>query len=77
MMSTGRGLFRHQIVNSHNKAQMHKRFSNHSCAFCAFLWLNFFVYLVGHLHWERHAAETVDALQPILIKLRIDNSMTT
>ena len=38
---------------------------------------NLFVALVSYLHRERHAAEAVNVLQPILVKLLIDNSVAT
>ena len=40
------------------------------CLFVAKLFLS-------DLHWKRHASETVDALQPILIKLLVDDAVMT
>jgi len=62
--------FRHRTPN---KPQMNakKRGSESDPRFSVFIC----GLVLSDLHWERHATETVDALQPIVIKLLIDDSV--
>ena len=71
-MIIGRGLCRRRILSKPQRSSSSIRaMVAANLSLCCHLTMD----LVSYLQWERHAAKAVDALQPILTKLRIDNSL--